>query len=156
MKKKVILRSCVITLCIIILGIAVGILVRNVKENNKSERRKLAQKKEYEERNRQLYNKYSGEWYAKENDGLYFRLYKNDKGAMCVEYTHITGDGTLVRGYIDEVSLCVSQNVQSNDNNSYLQVYFNGPGDASGWTEFRLFDGDDSKLGYEEIVYYKR
>ena len=120
------------------------------------ERSAAERQKEYDERNEKLYNQYSGQWYSKEDDRLFIKLYKDSEGYICISYTTIYEDGTIYENNFRNVALAIGMENWMHDDNEYLQVYYDGICDAGGWIDFLLFDGDDTRLGYDEIIYYKK
>lgn len=157
MKKNKIVIIIVIIVLAIIAGTVASLVIKDAKEKKERHEIKMAEReKEYNERNARLYDQYNGQWYSKEDDSLYFKLYKDENGCTCVSFTAIDKEGNIYEKNHRNVDLAIgAEDWMNKDNNEYLKVYYN-VGDASGWYDFLLFDGDDSRLGYEEIVYYRQ
>lgn len=116
-------------------------------------------KKEEEERQNALYEKYCGEWYSKEDPELYFKMYVNDRGIRCIEYTIPLAEGyyDTVWAHIDDIKVgdqCFRNNRWMSNGKKYLTIkeitYVEN--DHS----FEIFEEDENKLAYEDIVYYRK
>ncbi len=149
----------IIALLGVILLVSVGFIIfwttESILEENEYEKWKTEQQNEFEERNAGLYDKYNGYWSSKEDDSLYFSLYKNEEGCMCVSYTSKSQDGSIAKRDFQNISLCIADDPWKDDGNLYLQVYYDGVCGAGGWVEFLTYEDDDNKLGYGETVYYR-
>lgn len=138
------------------IGIVSFFVVKHVIDKKQLERRVAEIQKENDERNEKLYNQYNGQWYSIEDDRLFLELYKDAEGYICISYTTINEDGKINENSFRNVALAIGKENWKHDDNEYLQVYYDGICDAGGWIDFLLFDGDDTRLGYDEIIYYKK
>lgn len=108
---------------------------------------------DFQKRNKNLYDKYSGHWVNEENSDLYFDLYTDENNCKCVTYTSFDRNGKIVACHLINVYLNVGYDPLLDETKQYLQIFFGD--DPSGWMSFELFDGDDTKIALDDIVYCK-
>ena len=108
---------------------------------------------DFQKRNENLYDKYSGHWVNEENSDLYFDLYTDENNCKCVTYTSFDRNGKIVACYLINVYLNVGYDPLLDETKQYLQIFFGD--DPSGWISFELFDGDDTRIALDNIVYCK-
>ena len=108
---------------------------------------------DFQKRNEDLYDKYSGHWVNEENSDLYFDLYTDENNYKHVTYTAFDNNGQIVACYLIDVSLNVGYDPLLDETKQYLQIFFGD--EPSGWISFELFDNDDTKIALDNIVYCK-
>ena len=154
-KKKVILVILICIVLFVLIGFGMLTFINNYRKKKEFEKWEIEQQQEYERRNVELYDKYNGCWYSEEDDRLYFKLYKDEEGYMCLTSTSIAYDGTVAECSFRNVSLYEGISSMTDDGNIYFQVYYDGDCGAGGWLEFLVFENDDSKLEYMGELYYR-
>lgn len=150
MKRKyeiLIITAC----CIIFLLGSFGIIELAMNAENRKNQKEI-QQKEYKEAVDTLYNKYEGCRYSKEDDRLYFKLYANEAGQICISYTSLTKDGEITETFLQDVRLVDGCYPGTED--GYLRAYFS-IADSEGWEDFLIFENDETKLSHGDTVYCK-
>ena len=79
---------------------------------------------DFQKRNENLYDKYSGHWVNEENSDLYFDLYTDENNCKCVTYTSFDRNGKIVACYLIDVYLNVGYDPLLDETKQYLQIFF--------------------------------
>lgn len=155
-KKKIAVIIVFLSLIVLVFtGFVIFKIVKNAQKEKEHEQWLKEQQREYEERNNTLYEKYNGRWCSKEDGRIYFTLYKDEEGIMCLSFSSIV-DGKVTESSYRNVSLNVGESSWGRDGTLYFQVFYDaGYCDAGGWFDFLIYEEDDNKLGYDDIVYYR-